>query len=134
MNRLSYKRPILVAAFLLAFACSGWMSDTIAQDAEMSVLFNRTCQINPGKTTEALQWAKDMNVYIAGKFPDRNARVYTQAFGPLGKVNWFSSHKDMAALDDFWKSLSNDSGYQERIGKATGLFGGCEDKLFMAIP
>jgi hypothetical protein len=57
-----------------------------------------------------------------------------QAFGPLGKVNWFSSYRDLAALDDFRKRLADDSGYMERISKAAGLFVGCEDKLFIAIP
>ncbi len=137
MNKLRSKNPtmraLLIAGFVLAFASTGWMS-AAAQEAEMTLLFSRTCQISQGKGPQATQWAREMSEYLQGRDPGRGLGVYRQAFGPLGQVTFFSRHASLAAFEEQAQALGEDSGYRERLAKAMGLFTGCEDKLFRAIP
>ncbi len=111
---------------------------TSAQEtpAKRAVMWQRACQIAPGKGQEAVKWAKDMNEYVASLSSEVSWHVYAETFKAVGRIHWVANHKDLTSVESLSDRVASDSGAQERLSQASeaGLFAGCEDTLFRELP
>ena len=95
----------------------------------------RRAQIAPGKHQEAIQWAKDTREYLKTKFEGgADTKIFIETLGDLGVICWMVDFENLAAVELAGQVLNEDSGYQERLQAAVGLFlPGTFDKVYSSI-
>ena len=129
----------LLALFLsLAVVFTLCVTTVIAEDekTQFNIRTHRMARISGGKMLEAIQFAKEVTDYINNKYPQIPTRVYSEAFGAVGTIHWFSECKDLATLERTIQQLFADPGYLSILSKAIGLFidGSVHDTLMISIP
>jgi len=55
-----------------------------------------------------------------------------ETFGQMGRIHWFSDHKDLAALEQRSKKMATDQKWQQLLAKSAGFFveGASKDTLY----
>ena len=95
----------------------------------------RRAQIAPGKQQEAIQWAKDTREYTKTKFEGgADTKIFLETLGDYGVICWMVDFENLATVELAGQVLNEDSGYQERLKAAVGLFlPGIVDKVYSSI-
>lgn len=95
----------------------------------------RTGNISRGKVLEARQWAKEVAEYINKNYAPVSVQAYSEIFGDIGKVYWYTDAEDLASIEDFNAQLLMDQGYQALVNKTADLFvkGSIHDRLIQSL-
>ena len=86
------------------------------------IRFERSGRIARGKDLVAIEWAKEITVYLNGKYPDANLQVFSHRFGVIDTLAWQADFDSLASLDNYQRTLNSDEGFWERLGKGTEFF------------
>jgi len=85
------------------------------------VRFERSARIARGKLLEARQWAQEIADYANKNHPEGKLQAFSERFGNIGKLLWQVDFDDLAALDQYNTSFTNDQGYWALVNKGTDL-------------
>jgi hypothetical protein len=94
----------------------------------------RTGRIAPGKTAEAIAYAKDTCAYAKDK-SGLELRIFTQIGGTVGRICWIWENKNLADFESVSAKLTADPGWQKLLQRGPGLFadGETQDQLWQSI-
>jgi hypothetical protein len=85
------------------------------------ITFIRTAAIAPGKTMEALQFAKKVSEYIKSKH-DGAPHVSTPVGGNPNRISWVSTYASLAEMEERSAKLLSDPEYLAMVASAASLF------------
>lgn len=93
--------------------------------------FHRKAHVSRGKLLEAMQWAKEVTIYINQKYAPVSVQVYSELFGDLGMIHWYADYEDLATIEKFNNQLLADQGYWALLNKSQDWFieGSVQDTL-----
>jgi len=99
------------------------------------IRWQRSIRSSGARNIEAVQWAKEVTDYINNKHPDHEVQVFSARFGDVNMLVWQVDFENLAALDEYQESFTNDEGYWEKVNKTTGLFieGSLYDSVFESL-
>ena len=55
-------------------------------------------------------------------YPGHHVQVYREVVGEGGKIHWFSNWENQGEIDEFVQKISTDTGYNEILATAEGVF------------
>jgi hypothetical protein len=83
--------------------------------------FWRHWRFKTDKSHEGFRLAKEVADYLTTKYPEHTTQVYSEVFGDLDSVYWFSDYKDLADLESLSAQLDADKDYSALVDKFKGL-------------
>jgi hypothetical protein len=86
------------------------------------IYYTRSAEILDGKNAAAMEFAVKVASYVNDNYPGLNVRVLSNVSGQVNQVHWVSGYESLAALEETSAKIGADSGYQEIVATAEGLF------------
>ena len=86
------------------------------------IYYARSAEILDGKAAAAMEFAVKVASYVNDNYPGLNVQVLRNVSGLVNQVQWVSSYESLAALEEINAKIGADSGYQEIVATAEGLF------------
>ncbi len=98
------------------------------------IAFYRTVCVAPGRTTDAMTFAKEIAGYIKNTF-GLDVEVMLPIGGNPMRVGWASRYQDLGALDAMSAKMLGDKKYLEKVAKASDCFiaGSMMDSIWRTI-
>jgi hypothetical protein len=81
----------------------------------------RSITIQPGKSTEAFQWAVNIANWINEHYPEVNVEVLRNITGPKWQLHWVGRCDSLAVWAETSAKMNDDPGYHEVISGAEEL-------------
>jgi len=99
------------------------------------IRFQRSARARGSKVLEAIQFAKEVAEYLNTKYAPVSVQVYTELFGDVNTIYWYSDYKDLATIEGINAQILTDQGYWAIVSKATDLFieGSLHDTLMSSV-
>ena len=98
------------------------------------IYFLRSGAIAPGKTTNALRFAREIAEYIKTK-TGKDVSIGMPVGGQANRIGWFVAYENLAELDETQTSLLQDSAYLEKVAEAGDNFvpGSIHDEIWRIL-
>lgn len=98
------------------------------------ISFYRNAVIAPGKTPQALAFAKEIAAYVK-KSTGQELHVGVPIGGNPSRVGWSTSYESLAALEAQQTKMTADPKYWELVNKSADLFvaGSLHDEMWRTV-
>ena len=98
------------------------------------IVFNRVASIQPGKTSAAVAFAKEIAAYMKSSY-DVELDVLMPIGGNPSRVGWSARYKDLAAMDSVQTRMLADAKYWEIVNKSSDLWlaGSLHDSIWRTL-
>jgi hypothetical protein len=83
---------------------------------------HRTVRVSRGKFPEALKWTKEYLEYVNANYAPISFQAYSEIFGDVGTLHWFSDLEDLATFEAFLARIREDQESEAHIERAADLF------------
>ncbi len=117
-KRLSF---LIIVLIVLCFFCvtPGMASE---EGSQPNFRFYRKARVVDGKTSEAIQFAREVTKYLNTKYPERSVHVYVEKSGTATTIHWFADYESLDTLKRIRSEILSDKQYFALLKKADGLF------------
>ena len=75
----------------------------------------------PGKSREAMQWAREVADWLNARQPGSNVQVFTEVFGASGTIYWLGDVEDIATIERQVAERRSDSDWLALMARGDGL-------------
>ena len=98
------------------------------------ITFYRSATILPGKTPQAIAFAKKIAEYVK-KSTGLDLHVGVPIGGNPSRIGWSASYESLAALEAQQTKMTSDAKYWEMVNKSADLFapGSLHDEMWRSI-
>ena len=94
----------------------------------------RTSQSAPGKSSHAIEFAKEIAGYLKSKY-GLDAVIKAQIGGPVGRVSMITNYDSLAEYEKTWTKIHADPEFHKIAHKASGIMnpGHTHDTLWRSV-